>query len=339
MDATVNGKFRKNRNPSATMRRSNRRRRLWYVVALVRAQQEERLGPSPKGIILFTHLRRCGGTYLEEAVLKPHVRSLGVRPLLCKEGELGRHHRLAPNQKAKFKGPLRDAALVWRHCPYGVHQLLDSRPYMYVTMLRKPAERMVSWFAYCDQYSPDKCKTGRFTAPRDASRLIAFYQTRQAKYQRISHDRRTSLATFHEDWLEFALDDNYAVRMICGGDAHDSEVPLYDDALLCAQTHLRAYTFVGTLELRDLSICLLSHLLGIPSQPGNGGPKRREKLKLRGPTTNTHAVPDAFTTTFASYLRLDNDLFALATDLVLHQATLHSECRHHSPASSSVPAD
>ena len=43
-----------------------------------------------QGIILFTHIRRAGGTVLEDYVLKPFVKSTKRQAYLCKEGELGR---------------------------------------------------------------------------------------------------------------------------------------------------------------------------------------------------------------------------------------------------------
>ena len=271
------------------------------------------VGSGPTGtIILFTHLRRCGGTFLEEALLKPHVKALGVKALLCKEGELARHHRLAPEQRSPYRAALREASLVWRHCPYGVHSLLGrARPYAYVTMLRRPSERMVSWFAYCDRYSPDKCKTGKTFGGRGDKRVIVFYEARQRKYHSLDHERRKTSSTFHEDWLEFALDDNYAVRMICGADAHDASVPLPDTALDCAKKHLRHhYAFVGTLERRDESLCLLTKVLGIPNT------KAPSSEKLRGPTTHTQAAPANFLTQFSAYLRLDDQLYELADSLL-----------------------
>ena len=48
-----------------------------------------------KGVILFTHIRRAGGTVLEDYVLKPFAKQ-SKRPIyLCKEGELGRHYDLS----------------------------------------------------------------------------------------------------------------------------------------------------------------------------------------------------------------------------------------------------
>ena len=73
------------------------------------------------------------------------------------------------SMRAKYARELSAAALQWRHCPFGLHTLLPEAarpsgvavPYVYITMLRKPLDRMLSWFAYCNKYSPNKCQAGK----------------------------------------------------------------------------------------------------------------------------------------------------------------------------------
>jgi hypothetical protein len=106
-----------------------------------------------RGIILFTHIRRAGGTVLEDYVLKPYVKATNRQAHLCKEGELARFYRMSPSQQKKMAKELHGKALLWRHCPYGVHSLLPSPDtHVYITILRQPLERMLSWFAYCHKY-------------------------------------------------------------------------------------------------------------------------------------------------------------------------------------------
>ena len=176
------------------------------------------LGPAPKAIVLFTHLRRCGGSFVEDALLKPHAKRLGSKPLLCKEGALARLQRLAHPLRRQFKRQLEEAPLVWRHCPFGAHELLgEERPYVYITMLRKPYSRMASWFAYCDKYSRDKCHTAPYQV-HGGSKILNFYQARRRKYDSIEPSKLDAARsapvinaqTFHPNWLEYALDDNYA---------------------------------------------------------------------------------------------------------------------------------
>ena len=131
-------------------------------------------------VIIFTHLRRTGGSVLEKGVFWPGVAcDQGIVPppspspspprsvyratpgghllyqaeaphkalptlserraiqqardsLLaavlfnCHEGSVGRFASASANDRLKFASKMRRAALVWRHCPYGVHELLPG---------------------------------------------------------------------------------------------------------------------------------------------------------------------------------------------------------------------
>lgn len=296
------------------------------------ATRVARIGPGPHAaVILFTHLRRCGGTFLEEVVLKPFAKPA----LVCKEGGLARHHRMDSENQQSMSQALSKTALVWRHCPFGLHQLLpENRAYVYLTVMREPAARMASWFAYCDRYSPDKCKTGKFAGN---SRLAAFYRRRREKLSQLERSGEfREMTTFHPDWLEFALDDNYATRMICGGDAHDAPPPIGEDSLACAVDNLRThYAFVGTLERRDESLCVLFRVLGIPkfaqeAARASAHSPHRKQLQRRGPTTDTssHNLPEDFQSEFASYIRLDDQLYATATRTLERHLSIFPDCSH-----------
>ncbi|KAH8054842.1 hypothetical protein JL722_8793 [Aureococcus anophagefferens] len=92
-------------------------------------------------------------------------------------------------------------------------------------MLRRPFARLASWFAYCDAYSKDKCHTAPYRARGPGSRMLAFYDARRRKYAAVPPAKIEAarnapvakLATFHPNWLEYALDDNYATRMRAAG--------------------------------------------------------------------------------------------------------------------------
>lgn len=306
------------------------------------------IGASPNAIILFTHLRRCGGTFVEEALLKPLVNAKqhANKPFLCKEGALARHHRLHASDRYTFAQALIHTPLVWRHCPYGIHTLVEpARPYVYVTMLRQPAARMASWFAYCDRYSPNKCKTDtklleiQLRQSNELSRMTAFYRTRRSTASKLSRPGPPrALTTFHPDWLEFVLDDNYATRMICGGGAHEARPPLANASLSCAEAHLEhEYAFVGALERRDESLCVLAHMLGFPRflrQNAAGA-----AAKLRGPTTDSRftQLPRDFLDEFAGYMRLDNLLYASAVNILELHLTQFPQCNQQQPASTHRP--
>ena len=288
------------------------------------------LGPAPRAIVLFTHLRRCGGSFVEEALLKPHAKRLGSKPLLCKEGALARLQRLAHPLRRQFKRQLAEAPLVWRHCPFGAHELLgDERPYVYITMLRKPFSRMASWFAYCDKYSRDKCHTAPYQV-HGGSKILNFYQARKRKYDAIEPSKLDTARnapvinaqTFHPNWLEYALDDNYASRMVAGGAYHDAPVPVDGGTLTTARQNLRTqYAFVGALERQRESLCVLSALLGVATPKASGD-------RLKGPTTHTKGnVPEDFREAFAAYVAQDDQLYAEALELLDAHVEAFPRCK------------
>lgn len=129
------------------------------------------------GPLIFTHLRRTGGSTVEYQLLRPRLRCLSrllavprlSRSFCCWEGEHARFASAATAQRARLGKALGEAGLAWRHCPYGLHELLpggvlstrtappvqrlrdggDTSSHLYLTVLRDPAERMLSWYAYC----------------------------------------------------------------------------------------------------------------------------------------------------------------------------------------------
>jgi len=105
-------------------------------------------GAAGEPLIIFTHMRRTGGTVLENQVLKPLAeRRAAAQTLEATEGGLALFARMSRCQRARFGNDLARSALVWRHVPYGVHELLGGRkPYMYITVLRDPSRRMLSWY-------------------------------------------------------------------------------------------------------------------------------------------------------------------------------------------------
>ena len=150
---------------------------------------------------------------------------------------------MSKQHREKMAGELRSAALQWRHCPFGLHTLLGASssgsgsngrnggkknssplqapgaPYIYITMLREPFDRMLSWFAYCNKYSPNKCNAGKdFMAKGQGSSAVSkFYSNRKrlceegARAYGASADATPPSGTFHPNNLEYRLDDNYQV--------------------------------------------------------------------------------------------------------------------------------
>ena len=86
--------------------------------------------------------------------------------------------------------------------------------------MREPLGRMLSWFAYCDKYSPNKCNAGKSFAKKMSpgeSRASRFYSVRKQLYDRAGGTEarvpKPPTGTFHPNHVEFTLDDNYQVRV------------------------------------------------------------------------------------------------------------------------------
>ena len=141
---------------------------------------------------------------------------------------------MSKQHREKMAGELRAAALQWRHCPFGLHTLLTASsnrrknssppqalgvPYIYITMLREPFDRMLSWFAYCNKYSPNKCNAGKdyMVKGQGNSAVTKFYSNRRRLYEEgaraygASADSTPPSGTFHPNNVEYRLDDNYQV--------------------------------------------------------------------------------------------------------------------------------
>jgi hypothetical protein len=202
-------------------------------------------------------------------------------------------------QRMAIEEKMRYTLLAYRHCPMGLHAL-TARPYTYITMLRDPAQRMISWAVYCTR-TEHPC--GFFNP--ETKRKFDLYCIRQRGYTNCTSDveqvrragvspatafytaRDVALATrflglppvaltdqFLPPRLEILLDDNYAVRMLCGGAVHEQEAAVGLAELRCAQRSLaNHYSFVGILEEQSETVCQLTHALGLRPGPYAPTPK------------------------------------------------------------------
>jgi hypothetical protein len=53
-----------------------------------------------------------------------------------------------PQMALRWRQELSGARVVADHFPYGLHVLVTPRPYVYITVLRRPRERIVSYYRY-----------------------------------------------------------------------------------------------------------------------------------------------------------------------------------------------
>jgi len=93
----------------------------------------------PSYTLVFLHLPKTGGITLREILL----RRIGHRPVLRMD-EPDLHAQWLRAQPEAWRARL---ALVHGHIYYGVHELLP-RPCLYMTMLRDPLERVLSYYSF-----------------------------------------------------------------------------------------------------------------------------------------------------------------------------------------------
>jgi len=299
--------------PNATLLPGSVQRRMAQVSSL----------QNHKGTIIFTHLRRAGGTVLETYVLRPFCKHLekethskAGETYNCREGGLARHYRMDQSTLARISTELEHVSLVWRHCPFGVHEIIHQ-PFVYITMLRTPIKRLLSWAAYCIAYSPNNCMTLKFKQNSGSRRrrpkpgvdqARRFYEARSELNAKTKLPSFRGLEPFHPPALEFRLDDNYSTRMLCGEPAHDHPVPIGREHLACALRNMdQQYAFVGVTERYEASICVLRELLRIPK-------KYVKDMRNDKATTGStkRPLPPEMAQVYAPYVALDNELHAYA---------------------------
>ena len=156
-----------------------------------------------------------------------------------------------------------------------------------------------SWWNYCKTQSPNCCKLYRTLdqgwEERQADLSVSsFYEERHARLMRLEEASRLGLnkglqPAFYDaasPKLEFLMDDNYQVRMLCGPLAHGHTMGIGQTHLACAMWNLLdSYAFVGIQERFNESVCLLGKYLG-SSKVGRQNYYSWESLYHKQLTTN-----------------------------------------------------
>jgi len=195
--------------------------------------------------------------------------------------------------------------------------------HVYVTMLRDPLERMMSWFAYCNKYSPNKCNAGKDFKNKGApgeSVASRFYTARRKLYDTTKTPSGPPQGTFHPNHLEYTLDDNYHTRMICGPPAHDHPIPIRPEHTACALQNLdREYLFVGITERYQESLCVMADMLGI----------KNTAFKNDKATTGSKksSMPEDFLTKWKPYAASDELLYEYANARLDESLLSRSKCQ------------
>lgn len=179
--------------------------------------------------VIFLHIPKTGGTTFRKILERNYGRNQTLTLY-------GRHHRdeiqgfakLAEPQRARYR-------LITGHLFFGFHRFVPGNS-TYVTFLREPIARSLSFFSYARSHS-DHYLYRLLTEERLGLRTLL--------------ERRATPELF-----------NLQTRMIAG-DQSNSDRPLDRSALEHAKQNLRAnFCFVGLTEEFDASVVLLARTFG-----------------------------------------------------------------------------
>ncbi|PIR69970.1 MAG: hypothetical protein COU47_00870 [Candidatus Niyogibacteria bacterium CG10_big_fil_rev_8_21_14_0_10_46_36] len=181
--------------------------------------------------IIFLHIVKGGGVTFQRVIARAFPERAAVRTKLLEDGTMWGFSGLSQQEKDSIK-------FLWGHIPFGAHTYF-SRPVNYVTMLREPISRVVSFY-----YAAQEKKASPYKADQMAKDI--------------------SLREFIES--DVAMVSNFQTRMIAGEDimGYAKAVPIDARALETAKKNIDEHiVFSGVVEQFDESLLLLKKALGI----------------------------------------------------------------------------
>jgi hypothetical protein len=262
------------------------------------------LAPAPP--VIFLHIPKAGGTTLAHVARRQY-------PATRQRDIIGNHiPGVVPRERSyeHFVHDLpahakRHLVYVRGHVPFGLHETL-GRPAVYVTMLRDPVDRLVSYYHYM-------MRTPHHYLHAEATR------------------RGLSLADFAASDLTDEL-TNHQTKLLAGHMSLDGVTA--DEAMLeAAQAHLDAhFAVVGLTERFDASLVLMKRRLGwgdITYRRANVGRYRTRRPDPDPDVRATLAERNALDQRLYAYAarRLERDLRAEGLGLKLDLARLQAANR------------
>ncbi|SDC82643.1 MULTISPECIES: sulfotransferase family 2 domain-containing protein [unclassified Candidatus Frackibacter] len=187
-------------------------------------------------LLIFMHMPKTAGTTLGQIFRKQYANQV------CGGGAqkdtIGKLSALSDAEINKLK-------CIWGHIPFGIHNYF-KRPYIYITMLRDPVERIISMYYYLYHNTKIKWINGlsfkEFLSIKSLKPKIENLQTRFLSWEsRIINYKRTE-----KNLTSFMLDSNQG-----------------EPNLERAKKNINDYfAIVGITELFDESISLIKRELG-----------------------------------------------------------------------------
>ena len=214
-------------------------------------QYENGSGKTLDKTLLFLHLQKTGGTTLSH-IIRRNVRSIGLRldfsgqPNINPAFLLDAYHDLSLRRKRQEQKKWSKYDVLTNHFGYGIHNLLEG-PYAYITMLRDPVARFISYYRNI-QAQPHTSWIGSNTYAAQAKHL--------------------PLKEFIEDnfFRNAVMLGHSSTQMIAG--TRDLELSEYN--LLRAKQHLRTFDAVLLTEEFEKSLEILHALYGFVPETFDG---------------------------------------------------------------------
>ncbi|KAL6057400.1 hypothetical protein QOT17_015549 [Balamuthia mandrillaris] len=182
--------------------------------------------------IYFLHIEKCGGSSMWNFIRKNEgVKAINLRfPWRLGGFDLAFNdsHSLSPRELVRARDIMQPARVIIGHYVHGIHEITAERPYMYVTMMREPLDRLVSQYYFW---------------------------------------RKLYNTTYGDDLVDFltsttkpqaAHKDNLMTRVLCGREAY--LIPrgkLTYRHMYCAMQHLLNYSMVLFTDRYDASIQIM----------------------------------------------------------------------------------
>jgi hypothetical protein len=228
--------------------------------------------PPPQSTLIFLHIPKTAGISLRRVLIDATAPHRAFRIIV----PIDDHDRLAalPRQDRAA------LALVEGHMYYGVHEILPL-PCHYITMLRDPVERVLSYYSFVREWKEHHLH-GVFKGLSLAECI----------------DRRLTVEL--DNFQVRALTDLSHVGIPFGG--------ITCGMLVQARAHLDGFAFVGLTEKYDRSLALLCRRFGWSHAP-------REHLNATAQRTRREDLDAGTLQRILDANRLDVELYAYASRL------------------------